>query len=589
MAGQSARRSAAFQGFNACRLVAAAVAPVYLLAAPVLAQPYAYVANLGSDDVSVIDAHSNSVIATVPVGQDPDGIVATSDGSRVYVTNFVSGTVSVIETRTNTVLATIPVGSGPVGIALAPADTFAYVANRGSDSVSVIDTAAGSVVATIPVGAGPDAVAVTPDGAAAYVTNSFTGSPGTVSVIDTAANSVTATVAVGHTPNRVAITPDGRLAYVANFRSWNLSVIDTATNTVATTIPVFGRPSGVAVHPNGAYVYVVNLGGRVQVIDTGTMNSTDLIAVADEPYGIGTTRSGGVGYVANFASNSVSVLDLVENVERLRVPVGVKPFALALSCVGSGCTEPPYTPKPTPSPTITSTFLPTATPTLTRLPTATRTTGPPTATRTPVPNPAAVAEIGSTAGKPGDTVSITVTLHASGSTVAAMQNDITFDARVAIAATANGHPDCQVNSAIHKDLSAFAFLPPTCTPGIDCQAVRALILGYNTDVIADGSVLYTCNIAIGADAPPGVYTLAGANAVASDAHGNAISANATDGHVTVSASGANQLLAARAADTTAAGSGCQVGSAVEGWNGWMWLLLAALLWLRLVPRTRHHS
>jgi YVTN family beta-propeller protein len=577
MVGQSGRRNAAFPSL----LVTAAVLPAlaHLLSIPAFAQPYAYVANLGSDDVSVIDARTNSVIATVPVGQGPDGIVATSDGSRVYVTNFVSGTVSVIDTRTNTVLATIPVGSGPVGLALAPNDTLAYVANRGSNSVSVIDTAAGSVVATIPVGSGPDAVAVTPNGAAAYVTNSFTSSPGTVSVINTATNSVTATVAVGRTPNRVAVTPDGCFAYVANFRSWNLSAIDTATNTVTTTIPVFGRPSGVTVHPNGAYVYVVNLGGRVQVVDTSTMSSIDLIAVADEPYGISTTRSGGVGYVADFASNMVSVLDLVENVERFRVPVGVKPFAVTLNCVGSGCAEPPYTPKPTPTPTITPTLLPTATPTPTGLPTA---------TRTPTFGPVSI-EIGSTTGGPGDTVSIVVTLHASGAPVAATQNDIAFDRSVPVAARADARPDCTANPDIRKGGSAFSFLPPSCVPGRDCQAIRALVLALdNLDAIPDRSVLYTCSVAIAADAAPGVYSLTSANVAGSDPHGQAINAAGIAGYVTVAASGVSQLQAARAPEATATDSGCQIGGSVEGWSGWMCLISAALL-LWLVPRAHERS
>jgi hypothetical protein len=222
------------------------------------------------------------------------------------------------------------------------------------------------------------------------------------------------------------------------------------------------------------------------------------------------------------------------------------------------------------------------------LPTATPTpTGLPTATRTPTFGPVSI-EIGSTTGGPGDTVSIAVTLHASGSGVAATQNDITFDGRVAIAATAGGRPDCKASYAIHKDLSAFAFQPHGCTPGSDCQAVRALILGYNTDLIPDGSVLYMCNVAIAADAAPDVYMLASANAAASGPNGELISANATDGHVTVLASGTSQLLAARAADTTAAGSGCQVGSSAEGWSGWMWLISAALLVLWLAPRARDH-
>src|SRR5256885_2255641 len=111
--------------------------------------------------------------------------------TRAYVTNIISNTVSVIDTATNTVVATIPVGLAPLGVAITPDGTRAYVAN-GSNIVSVIDTATNTVVATIPVGveAGPVGVAITPDGTRAYVANILSN---TVSVIDTATNTVVAT------------------------------------------------------------------------------------------------------------------------------------------------------------------------------------------------------------------------------------------------------------------------------------------------------------------------------------------------------------------------------------------------------------
>lgn len=47
----------------------------------------------------------------------------TPDGTRAYVANLGSGTVSVIDSATDTVTATIPVGSQPFGVAIAAIDT----------------------------------------------------------------------------------------------------------------------------------------------------------------------------------------------------------------------------------------------------------------------------------------------------------------------------------------------------------------------------------------------------------------------------------------------------------------------------------
>jgi YVTN family beta-propeller protein len=76
----------------------------------------------------------------------------------VYVANNGSNTVSVIGTATNQVVGSpIPVGNGPIGVAVTPDGSRVYVANNGSNTVSVIDTTKipPAVVATVGVGVLP--------------------------------------------------------------------------------------------------------------------------------------------------------------------------------------------------------------------------------------------------------------------------------------------------------------------------------------------------------------------------------------------------------------------------------------------------
>jgi YVTN family beta-propeller protein len=58
------------------------------------------------------------VVATIPAGNQPTGVVFTPDGTRAYVTNFLGNTVSVIDTATNTVVATLPAGSQPFALGI---------------------------------------------------------------------------------------------------------------------------------------------------------------------------------------------------------------------------------------------------------------------------------------------------------------------------------------------------------------------------------------------------------------------------------------------------------------------------------------
>ena len=204
-----------------------------------LAAPFAYIPNAYSNNVSVIDTPTNTIVATVPVGAYPVGVTVNAAGTRVYVNNVDASSVSVIDTTTKTVVATVPVGAGPAGIAADPVSGRVYVANIDANSVSVIDTAINMVVATVPVGAGPGGIAVNPAGTRVYVTNPDANSVG---VIDAVALAVIATVRVGAYPTGIAVTPAGTRVYVANADANSVSVIDSATNTVVATVRVGGSP-----------------------------------------------------------------------------------------------------------------------------------------------------------------------------------------------------------------------------------------------------------------------------------------------------------------------------------------------------------
>ena len=152
-----------------------------------------YVANNDSNNVSVIDGASNTVVATVAVGHCPTGVAVNPNTNRIYVANHDDNNVSVIDGASNTVVATVVVGSMPFGVAVNPART-ASTWRTWQQHVSVIDGASNTVVATVAVGSGPGGVAVNPSTNRIYVTDSGSGS---VSVIDGATNTVVASVAVG--------------------------------------------------------------------------------------------------------------------------------------------------------------------------------------------------------------------------------------------------------------------------------------------------------------------------------------------------------------------------------------------------------
>ncbi|GEM_PF-1809369 len=294
------------------------------------AQPFAYVTNTGSDNISVIDVASNTVVATIalPIFSFLWDVAVTPDGAFAYVTTGGTDNVSVIDVASNTVTATVPVGSNPFGIAITPDGAFAYIVDVGSNNVWVIDIASNTVTTTVSVGNVPIGIAITPDGALAYVTNLVSNN---VSVIDVASNTVVTTVAVGSSPRGVAITPDNAFAYVTNQFS-NVSVIDIASNTVMTTVSVGFDAQHVAITPDGVFAYVTNrLSNSVSVIDVASNTVVTTVAVGANTRGVAITPDGTFAYVANGGSNNVSVIDVASNTVVATIPVGSFPVNIAIT------------------------------------------------------------------------------------------------------------------------------------------------------------------------------------------------------------------------------------------------------------------
>jgi YVTN family beta-propeller protein len=309
------------------------------------AQPFVYVTDVSINTVTVIDAASNTITATITVDNNPEEIAITPDGMRAYVTCGSFGTsssVPVIDTATNTVITTIPMpfGSFARGIAITPNGKTAYVSNFAANMVSRIDTATNTVTGTIPVGNNPVGVAISPDGTRAYVANDNSSS---VSVIDTTISLVIGTVPVGDQPHNLLVTPDGKHVYVADdtFPQGNVSVIDTATNQV-TTIATPEGTNWVAVTPDGATVYATNF-TSVSVIDTATNTITATIPGGLEDSGVAFSSGGLHAYVASTSEggspqNAVLVIDTTAKAVSATIlfPPGSGPFGVAVT-TGPAC------------------------------------------------------------------------------------------------------------------------------------------------------------------------------------------------------------------------------------------------------------
>jgi hypothetical protein len=169
--------------------------------------------------------------------------------------------------------------------------------------------------------------------------------------------------------------------------------------------------------------------------------------------------------------------------------------------------------------------------------------------------------VGSATGAPGARVTFAVTLLPGWWFFAGTQNDISFTQMTAVAANADGTPDCVVNPHIDKEATAFGFLPPGCSPGVDCQAIRAIVfsMGIQKAILGD-AVLYQCAVDIAGDAAPGRYPLTNSNALAADLLTNPAELSPVNGEIVVEVPPAPAAAASQGGMAApAAGGGCSVG------------------------------
>jgi YVTN family beta-propeller protein len=104
----------------------------------------AFVANFASNDVTVLDGASDTVVGTMSVGPKPQAIAVDSNNHKVYVVSTHERTVTVLDGHNNSVLGTVRMEKRPFAIAVNSQTHVAAVLNLDGD-VTLID---GTTMAT---------------------------------------------------------------------------------------------------------------------------------------------------------------------------------------------------------------------------------------------------------------------------------------------------------------------------------------------------------------------------------------------------------------------------------------------------------
>jgi YVTN family beta-propeller protein len=226
---------------------------------------HALVTSESDSALLILDVDSGAVTSVIRTGQAGSQLISlTADGGRAYVTNLISGSVTLIDLATHAALQTAVIPKGAEGLALRPDGKEVWVTSRASDRITVLSAADLSVLATIETGSYPMRIRFTPDGKVALVTCAKSSElrlidverrkeTGSIKMQVSKAAMHGSTSAEGYETNAVplgiAMSPDGAWAFVALGGTDAVAVVSMSKRDIGWVGFVGREPEGIAYSP----------------------------------------------------------------------------------------------------------------------------------------------------------------------------------------------------------------------------------------------------------------------------------------------------------------------------------------------------
>jgi YVTN family beta-propeller protein len=121
-----------------------------------------YVTEVGSADVTVLDATTGQKLTAVTTGGSPHDVRPTRDGSAVLTVSQTAGELDFIDPASSAIVARVATGTMPHWIGLSKDGAAAYVTNEGDNNLMVVDLATHAVTKTLSIGKAPRKIVVRP-------------------------------------------------------------------------------------------------------------------------------------------------------------------------------------------------------------------------------------------------------------------------------------------------------------------------------------------------------------------------------------------------------------------------------------------
>jgi YVTN family beta-propeller protein len=262
--------------------------------------------NSGGESVSVLNARTLQVEATVPVAGEPFAVTTVGGRAFVAASAATHDSVSAIDTRAEAFLASLPLDLDVVSVAAGHDGRQLFVSGTGLDAadLAIIDVESGRVdtVAVADSESIVGAVRVASNGRVVYVATSDSEG-GKLTVVDVANARIVGVVPTLSPIQDFALSDDGSVVYVLGRDPEDggvVDTIDTARKRVLASASIGGHPTQFELGGDGSRIYIVDV-DHVAVLCTITNEIVDDIDVGAHASCVATSPDGGRLYVADYS------------------------------------------------------------------------------------------------------------------------------------------------------------------------------------------------------------------------------------------------------------------------------------------------
>ncbi|MCW4460136.1 hypothetical protein OK349_00315 [Sphingomonas sp. BT-65] len=127
--------------------------------AALLGEERAFIANIGSGTVSVLDLVKNAKLRDLTVGGKPEGVAVA--GGKVFVGDLTAPRITVFDAGTYEKLAELAIDGNAIRVIASPDGKTVATSNVNKGSVTLIDAATHAVLRSFPISGDPQAAQVT--------------------------------------------------------------------------------------------------------------------------------------------------------------------------------------------------------------------------------------------------------------------------------------------------------------------------------------------------------------------------------------------------------------------------------------------